>query len=66
MKAKVIELKPNVNKPVKRWDKNKFYTCNRCAKKYHTDLMINYYPPNYGYYGDEGTHYCIKCYNGKF
>jgi hypothetical protein len=63
---KVHKLNLKLIKPRNKRDNIKFYTCDSCGKKYHQDLMISYLPTNYGYYKDDSTHHCIRCYNGKF
>ena len=65
--SNVIKLEGKyVEKRIRKKGKVKYYTCNSCNTKYHEDLMISYLPTNYGYYQDDSTHYCIKCYNLKF
>lgn len=64
--GKVLTLQPvKVAKKIFR-SKKLFYTCTHCKKKYISDVMINYLPPNYGYYSDEGVFHCIKCWNKRF
>jgi len=63
--GKVVKLLTQKQPKIFR-SKKLFYTCDNCQRKYIVDLMIHYLPPNYGYYSDEGTYHCIKCWNSKF
>ena len=70
MKSKIIKFSDIAKHPRKSLSPKDYikekHTCCDCNRLYIADVMMCYKPPNYGYYNDKGSWYCIKCYNKRF
>ena len=64
MKTKIIKFSdiakhPRKSLSAKDYIKEK-HTCLDCNRLYIADVMMCYKSPNYAYYEDKGSWYCIK------
>lgn len=66
--AKIIKFSKRSLNAIKRFppQPKPKHTCLDCNRLYIADVMMCYKSPNYAYYEDKGSWYCIRCYNKRF